>query len=66
MFERKDIAVGLFMTKDGGPCIEAPKPPPPRLVRYGAFAAVSASLDQVKVRLEKLRADLRAERQRRK
>ena len=58
-YERKDIRPGQFMTKNGGPCIEAPRAP-----RYGDnFSAVSARLDQVKARLEKLRDDFRAARQ---
>ena len=68
-YDRSDIRAGIFLTLDGGPCIEAPRPPAPRPVRYGDspppdFGAASTNLDQIRQRIEKLRADLRAARER--
>ena len=59
---KDDIRPGLFITKDGGPCIDAPRPRP---VRYGdppPYSEASRRLDEIRARLEKLRVDLRAAR----
>lgn len=63
-YDREDIRPGNFMELDAP--MDAPlKMSTPRAPRYGdvqPFAEVAQKLDQARVRLEKLRADLRATR----
>jgi hypothetical protein len=64
-YEKDEIRAGIFLTKDGGQ-VSFPPRPKPRPPRYGDnFSAVSEQLNQVKARIEKLSADLRAAKQRR-
>lgn len=68
-YEKSEIRRGMYMELDA-PTPAYVKRSQPRAPRYGDppappdFSAVSANLDQVRQRIEKLRDDFRAARQR--
>ena len=71
-YDRSDIRPGVFITLDGGPCIEAPRPPAPHAPRYGDppappetdFSEISEKLDAAKKRLAQIAQDYRNARRR--